>query len=92
VDTSYAPEPNPDFGINNNRSRAYRGYCVPEETLNGAIAAFQNAREQMIAIVSDTNYVSPHTANRAGRYVEDFFEVLDSPRRIEREFIRDCRG
>lgn len=92
VDASYAPVPNPDFGINSNRSRVYRGYCVEEQILNAAIAGFQNSREQISAIVSDTTYVNSRSANRTTGYVEDFFEVLDNPRRIEREFVRDCRG
>ncbi|HJO12540.1 MAG: hypothetical protein QGG67_13930 [Gammaproteobacteria bacterium] len=91
VDTTYAPEPNPAFSLRNNRQRLYRGFCVSEEELNGAIAEFMESREQMTAIVADTTYVSSRSANRTLGYMEDFFEILEDPRRIEREFVDDCR-
>lgn len=92
VDATYAPEPDPRFNLRSSRSRLYRGFCVPPEILEQAIGLFQESREQMMAILSDTTYQSQRSVNRISAYVEDFFEILDNPRKVRREFVRDCRG
>jgi len=91
VDASYAPEPLPQFNLRTNRSRLYRGYCVSDEVLQSAVAIYRDVQEEMMAIVSDTTYLSERATRRNVRFTEDFFEILDDERDFERAFIRDCR-
>ena len=92
VDASYAPEPNPSFGIRNNRSRAYRGFCFEPAQLEEAVARIRAERESINAIISDTTHASERTANRSVRYMEEFYEILENPRRYQREIVDECRG
>lgn len=91
VDATYAPDPNPRFNLRSNRSRYYRGFCVLPEVLNEAIGVFQESRQRMMAILGDTNYMSQRSVNKISGYVEDFFDILDDPRKVERELVEDCR-
>jgi hypothetical protein len=92
VDASYAAPPNPTMGIRNNKTRKYRGFCVEPEQLNAAVAQINSERDNTIAIISDTSYVSERTANRSVRYMEDFYEDMNDERRYQRNIIGDCRG
>lgn len=92
VDASYAAPPNPSFGIRNNKSRKYRGFCFEPEQLNAAVAHVTAERENTIAMVSDTSHVSERTAKRSLRYMEEFYEDLNDQRRYQREIIENCRG
>ena len=92
VDANYAAPPNPSFGIRNNKSRAYRGFCFKPEQLNAAVARITAERDNTIALVADTSHVSTRTADKSVRYMEDFYEVLDNQRRFQRNIIDDCRG
>ncbi|MBL4571752.1 MAG: hypothetical protein JKY86_01590 [Gammaproteobacteria bacterium] len=92
VNASYAAPPNPTFGIRNNRSRKYRGFCFESEQLNAAVARITAERDNTITIISDTSHVSERTANRSLRYMEEFYEDLNDQRRYQREIIENCRG
>lgn len=92
IDATYAPDPNPDFGIRNNRQRVYRGFCVSDEAMAAAIETYKAAQQNIAAIVADETYVSPRSARRSANYVEDFFKIINDPRKLQREIIRDCRG
>lgn len=91
VDASYAPEPAPRFRLRNNRQRIYRGYCLPRENLDGAIARFQSLRQELLELLIPTELtLSRRSENRAISYLEDFYEVLDDPNKVEREIVNDC--
>lgn len=92
VNTNYAAPPDPALRISRNTRRLYRGFCVPAATLNAAIRVVQTARDRINSIVGDTTYVDERVANRSLRFVEDFFEIIDDPRKTERQIIRACRG
>jgi hypothetical protein len=92
VNTNYAVPPDPALRISRNTRRLYRGFCVPPETLDAAIRVVQASRDRIVSIVGDTSHVDQRVANRSVRFVEDFFEIIDDPRRTERLIIRACRG
>jgi len=92
VNTNYAAPPDPALRISRNTRRLYRGFCVPPETLDAAIRVVQASRDRIVSIVGDTSHVDQRVANRSVRFVEDFFEIIDDPRRTERLIIRACRG
>ncbi|MCH7817019.1 MAG: hypothetical protein IIC60_10675 [Proteobacteria bacterium] len=92
VDTNYAAPPDPALRISRNTRRLYRGFCVPRDTLDSAINIMQASRDRFKSIVGDTTYTSERTADRSLRFVEDFFEIIDDRRKIERLIVRACRG
>ena len=92
VDASYAAPPSPSFGIRSNKGRRYRGFCVESDQLNAVVSQFTAMRDSINAIISDTTHVSERTAKRSMRYMDEFYEVLESPRRYERGVVDRCRG
>lgn len=91
VDASYAPDPNPDFNLRTNRSRLYRGYCVPDEIFAAAVKTYQDAEEGLSTIVGDTTYIGTRAVNRTLKYLEAFYEIINDPRKLQRQIVRDCR-
>lgn len=92
VDASYAGQPTPLANISSNRQRAFWGYCVSIDSINAAIGVLQESREQIYSIISDTTYVSARTAIRSQRYLDDLFEIINDPRKLDRYIVRACRG
>lgn len=92
VDANYAAPPGPNIGLRNNRSRQYRGFCVEQESINAALARISAERENAAAIFSDTSFVSERTATQSMRYLERFYEVIDSERLFRRQILNECRG
>jgi len=92
VDANYAAAPNPSFGIRDNRSRAYRGFCYQPDLLDSAKARIVEQRSNIIETISDSTQISERTANRSVRYMEEFYEVLGNQRRYQRSIIEKCRG
>jgi hypothetical protein len=91
VDASYAPELRPEFRLRTNRSRLYRGFCVPDEIFAAAIKTYQDAEEGLSTIVSDTTYIRTRAVNSTIKFLEDFYEVINDPRKLQRQIVRDCR-
>tara|TARA_B100001105_G_scaffold249112_1_gene235637 strand:- start:1789 stop:2826 length:1038 start_codon:yes stop_codon:yes gene_type:complete len=91
VDASYAPEPRPDFNLRSNRSRLYRGFCVPDDILSAAIKTYQDAKEGLNTIIGDTTYIGVRAVNRTIKFVDSFYEVINNPRKLQREIARGCR-
>jgi hypothetical protein len=91
VDASYAPEPRPDFNLRSNRSRLYRGFCVPDDILSAAIKTYQDAKEGLNTIIGDTTYIGVRAVNRTIKFVDSFYEIINNPRKLQREIVRGCR-
>lgn len=92
VNAPYAAAPNPNFGIRTNRNRVYRGFCVPPDVMERAVATILDKKDTLNSIVGDASYVSERTANGSIRFMEDFFETLEDSRSLERDIVGDCRG
>lgn len=82
VDTSYAPEPLPQFRIRSNRTRLYRGFCVDEAVMSDALARFRSIETEVTDMMAET---------RTRGFVEDFFETINEPRDLRRQILEKCR-
>lgn len=91
VDASYA-QPAPQLKLRSVRQRLYRGFCVPQDVLDATLGIYRNNRDAMMAIAGDTTHISEREAQSSVKYLEDFYEIIDDPRKLEREILRDCRG
>jgi len=92
VDASYAAPPPPSFGIRNNKSRAYRGFCYQPELMDATKARLVEQRNNIMDTISDTTHIRERTANQSISYMEEFYEVLGNQRRYQRSIIEKCRG
>lgn len=91
VNTSYAV-PAEGLRQRNVRQRIFRGFCVPDVVMENSLTKFREAREAISEIVSDTTHVSSRVANRSLNYVDEFYQIIDDPRKLESEITEECRG
>ncbi len=91
VNAHYAAPPD-KLNIRNVRQRLYRGFCAQNDTLPQAVALFQEKKPQIMALFEKNTHLTSSNRKRAIRYLEDFYEILDDPKRFKREITDKCRG
>lgn len=91
VNTHYAAPPD-KLKVRNIRQRLYRGFCVHNHTLAQATEIFQQKKPEIMALFEDNTHMTSSNRERAIRYLEDFYKVLDDPKRFKREITDKCRG
>jgi len=91
VNASYAADPNPSFGIRNNRERLYRGYCIHNDFVAATLSVFQSAINDIFAVVSDSR-LTPRDSLTATAYLEDFFQLINDPQEVQDKIIDNCRS
>jgi hypothetical protein len=90
VDAPYASPP-PSLGVARVTDRVYRGYCADNGEIAPVAAEFQARRAAMLALIDGEARLDDHFRDKAHRYIESFFAVLDDPARVQREIVRRCR-
>ncbi|MEM9530074.1 MAG: hypothetical protein AAGA23_04090 [Pseudomonadota bacterium] len=91
VNASYAVAsenvPNPSV-----RKRYFTGLCKPDEAVwTTAFARFNEARTN-IEQVYNSALLSDYSRKSALKYVGEFYEIINDPRRSRRSVIEHCRG
>jgi hypothetical protein len=74
------------------RTRYYRGLCHPPGILDEAIRHVQSKRAEILALYANTELLEPNARRKTLRYIEEFFEILDDPKRVSKEISSRCRG
>ena len=85
-------KPHPRFNLSSVRQRRYRGRCINNEHLDASFETFRNQREAIYALIDNVEGLTNGTRKSVTRYVESFYKVIDSPRRVEGDILRDCLG
>ena len=70
--------------------RLYRGLCTDRENLRRALATVKSKRVEILAVVGDLPGLEPGNAERAARYLEDFFEAAADEERLLTSFENRC--
>jgi hypothetical protein len=83
--------PNPRLLIRTVRQRRYWGLCRPREEIDAGLGPFLEGREAVYDLVRSIPGFSPESVEDAVEYLEEFYETIGDPNRIERELIRKCR-
>ena len=89
VNTPYA-EPSPQFKITRVTQRHYRGRCAHIGNLDASVLAFQEKRAEIFAMIADQPELSSRSRRELTNFVEEFYEVLDDPKRLDRQIRRKC--
>jgi hypothetical protein len=82
--------PNPRFKLRNVRQRLYRGRCVNNDQLSETIAKFNAKREDLMAVLREVDDANERSMKTMSKYVEKFYDVINSERRVKGEFIKKC--
>jgi len=91
VNTKYAAPPS-HLPIRFVRTRFYRGFCQPPGVLEDAIAKVQSKREEILALFANTKELEPKRKDKTLKYIEDYFEIFDDPKKLQKEVFGRCRG
>lgn len=89
VDAPYA-EPNPKFKLRSVRERLYRGRCAYIDNLPATIRRFSDSRGSIQALIDEQDELLPATRDRVTDYVEDFYELIDDDKRVQRAIVNQC--
>lgn len=78
--------------IRNVRTRLYRGLCRDDDSHQRAVDRFRAGRDAILEPVRSETDLDQRDRRRAVDYVLGFYEVLENPRKLEREVYDACRG
>ncbi|MEM6344564.1 MAG: hypothetical protein AAF927_11815 [Bacteroidota bacterium] len=90
IATPYA-KPNPSLGIESVRIRLYRGFCATDEQWAASIARFNEKKAEIYSLYNDCPDLKGKTRKRAINYLDDFYEIINSEKRMKRELLSQCR-
>jgi hypothetical protein len=74
--------------------RIMRGYCVPAEQFEKVFTLFRDKKDTIYALYSDPLAVSlkPGVVKETLKYFDDFYSVINDPRKSQREIVKACLG
>ena len=90
VSAAYASPP-AKLKLRSVRERLYRGYCVEEDVFETVLKDFRDERETLLALANEPEIMGKRTAKRAVSYLEDFYKIIDNPKKLNREILEACR-
>ena len=89
ISTRYA-RPDTSLPIKSVKERIYAGYCASPEDFEAIFTRFRQQRAAIDALYDLAPLERGH-AERARRYYDEFFRLIDDPRRLRREMLRNCQ-
>jgi len=90
VNAPYAV-PNPIMKIDNVTERAYRGFCLHNDELPAVIEVFNNGRPAIDELFQLEDLPYPDARARALRYIGDFYDTINDPKKLKKKLLRNCR-
>ena len=82
--------PNPRFRLRSVRQRLYRGRCANNDQLDATIARFIENRDAILNLTSTQEGLDKSSAKTMTRYVEKFYETIESPKLVKRNLVKKC--
>jgi hypothetical protein len=90
VDAPYAA-PDPGLGIRRVTDRVFRGLCEHNSGLSASIAVFNRKRSELDSLFNDDRLPYPDARKRALKYIDEFYETINNPRKLEKRILKSCR-
>jgi hypothetical protein len=73
------------------RTRMYRNFCVTDEELQLALDEFRQRREKLYQTCNNVPFLSEKELRKTLRYMDDFFQIIENPKKVESEMHLKCR-
>jgi len=89
VDAPYAVAAK-KFRIRDVKQRVYRGRCVNNEYVAESLQRFRENRQDIYALIQEQEGLSSAAQKAITKYVDEFYELIDDPREVERRIIDRC--
>ena len=90
IDPPYAA-PHESLKIRSVRTRLYRGYCQPGPHLDAALERVASRQETIYELFRAQAGLEKKIVQRSLDYLDDFYAVVDDPRKLDREIRQACR-
>ena len=84
--------PNPNFGLRNARERMYRGRCENNEHVAASVQAFLEHKPAIYELVNSNEFYRTGTRKDTLRFLNDFFALIENPKRVQSRLIGKCLG
>ena len=91
VNAHYAVPPD-NLRVRNIRQRLYRGFCNHNDKLPQAVAKFNEKKPDIMALFKDNTHLTDKNRKNAIKYIEEFYKILNDPKRFKKEITDKCRG
>ena len=91
VNAHYASPP-AELHLRNIRQRLYRGFCVFNSNLTQSVELFNEKKPEILALFENDMHLTEKNRKSAISYIEQFYEVINNPKKFESLIIDKCRG
>lgn len=89
VNTSYAA-PADELDIATVTERVFLGFCRPKKEFERTFDIFRAKKEEIYALYLDIPYLDERSLNWSVRYLDKFYEIINDPALVKREFLKAC--
>jgi hypothetical protein len=89
VDAPYA-RPDGRLPITRVTDRLYRGGCHTPEEIADVLARFKAKKEAVYATLRDIKELQPARLKVASEFLDEFYKLIEDPRRVNRELRQIC--
>ncbi len=90
IDAPYA-EPTPELGIENVRTRLYRGYYQSDAELYLVLDNFKTKKQAIDSLWANLPYHNAKRRQKAQKYLTDFYKIIDDKDSIQHYFLKNYR-
>lgn len=91
VNAPYATPPE-GMRVSSVRKRLYRGACLLNNEIPTLIELFKAKRNEIEGVFRDEPLLDAKNKKKALGYIDDFYEVINDPKRVEKQIINRCIG
>jgi hypothetical protein len=89
VNAPYA-DPDPRFPIKRVTQRLYRGRCEYNVHLEASIQLFEDKRDAIYQLFEEWPELEKSTIKSVTKFIDQFYYVISTPKKLQREIISKC--
>jgi hypothetical protein len=91
VNAHYA-SPQAELRLRSIRQRLYRGFCPFNSNLPQSVELFNEKKPDILALFENNAHLTNRNRKSAISYIEDFYKIINNPKKFESLIIDKCRG
>jgi hypothetical protein len=88
---AHCAAPAKGLGLASVRDRMYRGPCKTEAEVEQALEPFRKTQAELLALPASLPDVDEGHRRNAEKYLDECFELIGKPDRVEKTFVTDCK-
>jgi hypothetical protein len=78
--------------IHSVRERFYRGFCQFNDQAKAAAQDILGKRAALLDVVNGATTLTSRSRNSTKKYLQEFFDVISDPAKLQERIIGRCRG